>query len=271
MATNAALKNQIASKQDAAPQRVAPQALGLKGLLNAPTMKKKFEDVLDKKAPQFMSSLLNLYNEDSYLQKTDPMTVVTSAMVAATLDLPVDKNLGYAWIVPYSGKAQFQLGYKGYIQLALRTGQYKGINVIEVREGELVKWNRLTEELELNLDGATSDKVIGYCGYFKLINGFEKTVYWTRGEIEAHKKKFSKSDFGWKKDFDAMAKKTVLRNMLSKWGILSVEMQTAVSKDEQVPEMKDITEEVDQKDIIDAVPSEEKPSADIDIEFDVNE
>ncbi|HFL0267439.1 TPA: recombinase RecT, partial [Listeria monocytogenes] len=100
--------------------------------------------------------------------------------------------------------------------------------VIEVREGELLKWNRLTEEIELDLDNNTSEKVVGYCGYFQLINGFEKTVYWTRKEIEAHKQKFSKSDFGWKKDYDAMAKKTVLRNMLSKWGILSIDMQTAV-------------------------------------------
>ncbi|KQL17655.1 recombinase RecT [Cytobacillus solani] len=243
MATNNALKNQLANKKDATPQQVSAQSLGLKSLLNTPTMQKKFEQVLNKKAPQFMSSLLNLYNGDPYLQKADAMSVVTSAMVAATLDLPVDKNLGYAWIVPYSGKAQFQLGYKGYIQLALRTGQYKGINVIEVREGELVKWNRLTEELELDLEGATSEKIVGYCGYFKLINGFEKTVYWSRAEIEAHKKKFSKSDFGWKKDFDAMAKKTVLRNMLSKWGILSIEMQTAVAKDEEIPEIKDITDE----------------------------
>jgi recombination protein RecT len=261
MATNTELKNQIANKKDAAPQKVAPQSLGLKSLLSAPTMKKKFEDVLDSKAPQFMSSLLNLYNGDPYLQKAEPMSVVTSAMVAATLDLPVDKNLGYAWIVPYSGKAQFQLGYKGYIQLALRTGQYKGINVIEVREGELKKWNRLTEEIELDLDGATSEKIVGYCGYFKLVNGFEKTVYWTKAEVEAHKKRFSKSDFGWKKDYDAMAKKTVLRNMLSKWGILSIEMQTAVSKDEQVAEIKDITDEVDQPDIIDAdlTPEEKEP------------
>jgi recombination protein RecT len=274
MATNSALKNQLANKQEATKQ-VSAQSLGLKSLLNTPTMQKKFEQVLNKKAPQFMSSLLNLYNGDAYLQKTDPMTVVTSAMVAATLDLPIDKNLGYAWIVPYSGKAQFQLGYKGYIQLALRTGQYKGINVIEVREGELVKWNRLTEEIELDLEGAKSEKIIGYCGYFKLTNGFEKTVYWSRAEIEAHKKKFSKSDFGWKKDFDAMAKKTVLRNMLSKWGILSIEMQTAVSKDEEVPEIKDITEDANENDnsnIIDAqfneVLEEDKPAAtQVEIDF----
>lgn len=243
MATNQGLKNQLSNQGNATTQ-VSAQNLGLKSLLNTPTMQKKFEQVLDKKAPQFMSSLLNLYNGDTYLQKATPMSVVTSALVAATLDLPVDKNLGYAWIVPYNGTAQFQLGYKGYIQLALRTGQYKSINVIEVHEGELISWNRLTEELELNLDGATSDKVIGYCGFFRLTNGFEKTVYWSKKQIEDHKKKFSKSDFGWKKDFDAMAKKTVLRNMLSKWGILSIEMQSAVDKDEkEFRDIKDITDD----------------------------
>ncbi len=265
MATNSALKNQLANKQGTEAKQVSAQSLGLKNLLNTPTMQKKFEQVLAKKAPQFMASILNLYNGDATLQKAEPMSIISSAMVAASLDLPVDKNLGYAWIVPYSGKAQFQLGYKGYIQLALRTGQYKSINVIEVREGELVRWNRLTEEIELDLDAATSDKVIGYCGYFKLINGFEKSVYWTRDEITKHKNKFSKSDFGWKKDWDAMAKKTVLRNMLSKWGILSVEMQKAVTEDENAEiELKDITNDVDESesvtpgpDIIDISPDED--------------
>lgn len=246
MATNSALKNQLANKQETAAKQVSAQSLGLKGLLNTPTMQKKFEQVLAKKAPQFMASILNLYNSEATLQKAEPMTIVSSAMVAASLDLPIDKNLGYAWIVPYKGKAQFQLGYKGYIQLALRTGQYKAINVIEVREGELIKWNRLTEEIELDLDAATSDKVIGYCGYFRLINGFEKSVYWSKEEMTKHKNKFSKSDFGWNKDWDAMAKKTVLRNMLGKWGILSIEMQKAVSEDEQERELKDITDEVDE-------------------------
>ncbi|HHY74065.1 MAG TPA: recombinase RecT [Bacillus bacterium] len=247
MATNSALKNQLANKQEATKQ-VSAQSLGLKSLLNTPTMQKKFEQVLGKKAPQFMASVLNLYSTENLLQKAEPMSIITSAMVAASLDLPVDKNLGYAWIVPYSGKAQFQLGYKGYIQLALRTGQYKAINVIEVRDGELKKWNRLTEEIELDLDAAVSDKVIGYCGYFKLINGFEKSVYWTQEEITKHKNKFSKSDFGWKKDWDAMAKKTVLRNMLSKWGILSIEMQKAFTEDEKEHAVKDITDDVNEKD-----------------------
>jgi recombination protein RecT len=270
MATNAALKNQIANKQESATKQVSAQSLGLKNLLNTPTMQKKFEQVLEKKAPQFMASILNLYNGDPNLQAAEPMSIVSSAMVAASLDLPVDKNLGYAWIVPfYDSKkgykaAQFQLGYKGYIQLALRTGQYKAINVIEVREGELVKWNRLTEEIELDLDAATSEKVIGYCGYFKLVNGFEKTVYWTRDQIEAHRIKHNKmknkKDLNnvWKSDYDAMAMKTVIRNMLSKWGILSIEMQKAFTEDEQGDqerEVKDITEDANENDnsnIIDA-------------------
>ncbi|RYM02781.1 recombinase RecT [Sporolactobacillus sp. THM7-7] len=242
MATANKLKNQLAN-QKAAPKLVNARQLDLKSLLSTPTLKKKFEQVLNKKAPQFMASLLNLYSGDPNLQAADPLSIISSALVAASLDLPVDKNLGYAWIVPfYDHKkgykaAQFQLGYKGYIQLALRSGQYKAMNVIDVHEGELKKWNRLTEEIELDLDGAESDKVIGYCGYFKLINGFEKTVYWTKDEIEAHRIKFNKAkdkqslNNVWRSDYDAMAKKTVIRNLLGKWGILSIDMQAGLSKD----------------------------------------
>lgn len=240
MATSKDLKNQLTEKNN---QAVDPSKLGLKALMNTPTMKNKFKEVLKEKSDGFMASVLNLVNNDSYLSSVDPMSIVTSAMVAASLDLPVDKNLGYAWIIPYKGKAQFQLGYKGYIQLAQRSGQYQSLNVIEVYEGELRGWNRLTEQFEFGPEGRLSDKVIGYVGYFELLNGFKKTVYWTKQEIELHKRKFSKSDFGWKKDFDAMAKKTVLRNMLSKWGILSVEMQKATVTDENV--VKDINENGD--------------------------
>ncbi|MEQ7264452.1 recombinase RecT [Enterococcus hirae] len=240
MATSKDLKNQLTEKNN---QAVDVSKLGLKALMNTPTMKSKFKEVLKEKSDGFMASVLNLVNNDSYLSSVDPMSIVTSAMVAASLDLPVDKNLGYAWIIPYKGKAQFQLGYKGYIQLAQRSGQYQSLNVIEVYEGELRGWNRLTEQFEFDPEGRLSDKVIGYVGYFELLNGFKKTVYWTKQEIELHKRKFSKSDFGWKKDFDAMAKKTVLRNMLSKWGILSVEMQKATVTDENV--VKDINENGD--------------------------
>ena len=233
MATASSLKNQLAKKGGVGQ---APAiANSVKGLMDSPTVKKRFEEVLCERAPQYMSSIVNLVNSDVNLKKCEPMSVIASCMVAATMDLPVDKNLGYAWVVPYGTKAQFQMGYKGYIQLALRTGQYKAINVVEIREGELISWNPLSEEVEIDFTQRKSDKVIGYAGYFKLLNGFEKTVYWSKEEVEAHAKKFSKTySFKtgvWQTDFDSMAKKTVLRNLLSKWGILSIEMQKAYSAD----------------------------------------
>lgn len=229
MATNSSLKNKLATRQNQGVQK----GVTLKTLLNTDSVKKRFEEVLGKRSQQFATSILNLYNSDTNLQKCEPMSIISSAMVAASLDLPVDKNLGYAWIIPYGNRAQFQLGYKGYIQLALRTGQYKSINVIEVYEGELQKWDRLTEEFEIDYEKRKSDAVVGYAAYFELINGFKKTVYWTKEEVEKHRKRFSKSDFGWKNDWDAMAKKTVLKNMLSKWGILSIEMQRAFIEDNE--------------------------------------
>ncbi|MEC1600690.1 recombinase RecT [Bacillus halotolerans] len=259
MATNQSLKSNIQKKQNSAPAQ--QQGTTMKGLLSSPAVMNRFEEVLGKRASQFTASILSLYNGEKMLQKAEPMSVISSAMVAATLDLPVDKNLGYAWIVPYGGRAQFQLGYKGYIQLALRTGQYKFINCIPVHEGELQKWNPLTEEIEIDFEKRESDAVIGYAAYFELLNGFRKTVYWTKAQVEKHKKKFSKSDFGWKNDWDAMALKTVLKAILSKWGILSVEMQQAVIEDDEARERVDITDEMSEPEIIDAEVSEEKPSA----------
>lgn len=229
MATNSSLKNQLTVKKE---QNLAGSPSNmLKGLLNSDAIKRRFEEVLKERAPQYMSSILNLVNSDTNLQSCEPMSIMASCMVAATLDLPIDKNLGYAWIVPYKDRATFQLGYKGYIQLALRTAQYRAMNVIELHEGELESWNPLTEELSIDFNSKLSDAIVGYAGYFELLNGFKKSVYWSREQIEKHRKKFSKSDFGWNKDFDAMAKKTVIRNMLSKWGILSIEMQKAYSEE----------------------------------------
>lgn len=234
------LESQLANR--ASGNAPATQPAGIKSYMNSPAIKKRFEELLDKRAPQFMTSLVNLANSDKLLATADPMTIVQSAMVAATLDLPIDKNLGYAWIVPYkntkAGKyeGQFQMGYKGYIQLALRTAQYKAINVIEVHEGELVEWNPLTEQLKLDFEQRSSDVVIGYAGYFELLNGFRKAVYWKRDDMDRHAKKYSFAyskgySTPWKTDFDAMAKKTVIRNMLSKWGILSIQMQQAYTED----------------------------------------
>lgn len=242
MATVNSLKTQIQEK----PQQVSAKSLDLKGLLATPTMQKKFDDILKDKKVGFTSSLLSLVSNDTYLKQADPVSITTAAMTAAILDLPIDKNLGYAWIVPFRDKndgnkqkAQFQLGYRGYIQLALRTAQYKSINAIPIYEGQLVSWNPLTEELNLNFE-ESSNVVIGYAGFFELINGFKKTVYWSKAQVENHKKKFSKTDKIWGPEFDAMALKTVLKNMLSKWGILSIEMQNALKTDEnEIREVKE--------------------------------
>lgn len=234
MATVEGLSKDLANREKK-ETGVGKAGKDIKGLMDTPAIKKRFEEVLDAKAPQYMSSIINLVNGDTNLKRVDQMSVVASCMVAATLDLPVDKNLGYAWVIPYGSKAQFQIGYKGYVQLALRTGQYKSINVVEVHEGELTEWNPLTEKLEIEFNNKKSDVVIGYAGYFELVNGFKKTVYWSKEKIDNHARKFSKTynskDSVWKTDFDAMALKTVLRNMLSKWGILSIEMQTAYKTD----------------------------------------
>lgn len=242
MATNNSLTNDLKNNE---VQKVDPNSLGIKALMDMPTMQKKFHDVLKEKSKGFITSVLNLVNNDSYLAKSNAMSIVTSAMVAATLDLPVDKNLGYAWIVPFKDKnrnyeqyAQFQLGYKGYIQLALRTGQYKNINATQVYEGEIKNWDRFTETYERG--ERVSDKVVGYLGYFEMINGFNKTVYWTKDQMEAHRVQFNKGKNKtaltgvWHDNYDAMAIKTVIRNMLSKWGILSIDMQKATVADDTV-------------------------------------
>lgn len=239
MATNESLKKQLAKRNGNKLVNGNGEPVTLKALLASPAVKRRFEEVLDKRAPQYMTSIVNLYNSEAQLQKCDPMTVISSAMVAASLDLPVDRNLGYAWIVPYydrkskTYRAQFQLGYKGYIQLALRSGQYRYINAIPVRKGELKKWNPLTEEIEIDFESRESDEVIGYAAFFELLNGFRKTVYWRKEDVEAHRQKYSKSGFGWENDWDAMALKTVIKSLLSRWGILSVEMQKAVIEDDE--------------------------------------
>lgn len=214
--------------------------LPMKVLVKQDKIRKMFNDTLKGRSAQFATSLVNIVNSNQSLETVDQLSVIKSAMVAATLNLPIDPNLGYMWIVPYGNKATPQIGYKGYIQLAQRTGQYKSMNAIAVHEGELGGWNPLTEEFIFNPEGKVSDKVIGYVGYFKLINGFEKTVYWTKENMETHKEKFSKGlnkkSSPWNTDYDAMAIKTVLRNMLNKWGPMSTELETALSSDERVPQ-----------------------------------
>ncbi|WP_252237479.1 recombinase RecT [Clostridium sp. ZBS17] len=222
-----------------------------KNILANENMKKKFTEILGKKAPAFMASIISLYNNDTNFSKVDGYSVVNSALIAATLDLPINKEFGFAWIIPYGKQAQFQVGYKGYVQLALRTGQYKNLNVIEIYDGQLKFFNPLTEEIELELTNNTGEKkIIGYAFYMRLLNGFEKTVYWPIENVKVHAERFSKTykNGPWKTDFDAMAKKTVLKNGLTKWGILSVEMQKAIELDQaaidkSIDNLDDLTSE----------------------------
>lgn len=215
----------------------AKEAKTLKGMLESPAYKKKFEEMLGKKAAGFMSSIIAVTNNNNYLMKADPATVIGAAAQAAMLDLPINQSLGFAYIVPYKGAAQFQLGYKGYIQLAQRSGQYVDIGAKTVYEGELEYENRLLDKFRFG--ERTGDKVIGYLAYFRLTNGFEKMLFMTLDEMQAHAKKYSQNYKGgtdkWGlADFNVMAEKTVLKRLLSKFGPLSIEsvqMSQALSND----------------------------------------
>lgn len=224
----------------------------VKSLLSQDNVKAKFQDILKERAAGFTANLAVMVGNNDILKRLDPTSVVSAAVIAASMDLPLDPNIGFAAIVPYGDKAQFQIMTKGLVQLAMRTGQYKTINVTEIYEGEVLAENRLTGEYTFDFTAKTSDKIVGYAAYFSLLNGFEKTVYWPIDKIDKHGKRFSKTykkGIGlWKEDFDAMAKKTVLKHLISKWGILSIEMQKAIKFDQAV--VKDVeAEDVDYVDM----------------------
>ena len=221
----------------------AKEAKTLKGMLEMPAYKNKFNEMLGKKAAGFMSSIIAVTNNNKYLAKATPATVIGAAAQAAMLDLPINQSLGFAYIVPYGNEAQFQLGYKGYIQLAQRSGQYVDIGAKTVYEGELEYENRLLDKFKFG--ERTGDKVIGYLAYFRLTNGFEKMLFMELDEMIAHAKKYSKNYKGgtdkWGlTDFNTMAEKTVLKRLLSKYGPLSIEsiqMSQALSNDGSVISM----------------------------------
>lgn len=206
----------------------------LKTILTAQSVQDQFKNALKDNSSLFVASLIDLYNSDKYLQECSPQQVVVEALKAATLKLPINKALGFAYLVPFKKTPTFILGYKGYIQLAMRTGFYKFLNADVVYEGEYKGLNKLTGEVDLTGE-AKNEKAIGYFAYMEMLNGFKKTVYWSHDKVLAHAKRYSKS-FGnsssaWQTSFDEMALKTVVRNLLSKFGYLSVEMMNAVAND----------------------------------------
>ncbi|HGM4919017.1 TPA: recombinase RecT, partial [Streptococcus pyogenes] len=205
-----------------------------KQFFNAPTIQKAFDDVWKGAGTQFAVSILSVLQGSQSLKSASNESIYAAAMKAAVLNLPIEPSLGRAYLVPYKGQAQFQLGYKGLIELAQRSGQYKNINAGIVYKSQLISYNPLFEELILDFS-KPQDEIVGYFAAFKLLNGFEKVSFWTVEKVTAHGKKFSKSFASgpWKTDFDAMAQKTILKDILSKYGPLSVEMQKAIEEDNQ--------------------------------------
>lgn len=240
------------------------QGLTIKNLFSKDEVRNKFQEMLGKRAPSFITSVLQIVASNALLAKADPHSVYHSAAVAATLDLPLNNNLGFAYIVPYNQKyqvdgvwkskqvAQFQLGFKGFKQLALRSGQFKLMSATDVREGELKERNRQTGAMtfewiedEVIRNGK---KIIGYLSYFELLNGYTQNFYMTIIDLEKHGKKYSqtfKNDKGlWKDDFNSMCLKTVTKLNLSKNAPLSVEMQKAITFDQAIindSETEDVT------------------------------
>lgn len=255
----------------------------MKQLTSNSGIQEMFKESLGKNAGAFLSSLVEVYSDPAgTLMECDPKEVVMEALKAATLKLPINKNLGFAWIIPYNKNTktvdengrtqwvkephpQFQIGYKGLIQLAMRTGQYQTINTNVVYEGMEVSEDYLTGSIKIE-GKKKSDKVIGYFSYFKLINGFEKVLYWSKEQVIEHAKKHSqgyksmesakngkyyKADkFVWDNSFEDMALKTMTRRLLTKYGVLSVEMQNAEMIETDRSLAIDIEEEANKEDLI---------------------
>lgn len=235
--------------------------LSAKDYFNQPGVQNKFKEILGNQAPAFITSVMQAVSANPLLAKADPASLYNSAAVAAILGLPINQSIGQAYIVPYRVKqkdgsykdqAQFQLGYKGLIQLAMRSGKFVRLNSTDVREGEVKSRNRMTGAIEFDWIQDDRDrekkKIIGYLSYFKLTNGFESEFYMSIEEVEAHAKKYSqsyKSGFGqWKDNFDKMALKTVTKlHLNSGEAPLSVQMEKAIQADQAV--LKDDSGEVE--------------------------
>ena len=221
---------------------MAMRALTLPEYLGTEKIKNRFAEVLGKNAASSMSALLNIYNSNNQLQQCDARSILGAAGLAATLN-------GQAYIVPFKGKAQFQVGTKGLVQLAHRTGKYVALHAGKVYEGEIKGFNPITGEPQLG--EKMSDNVVGYVAYMRLNNGFEKTLYMSVAEIEEHAEKYSqsysydkrnkKSSSPWSTNFDAMASKTVLKKLLNTWGILSADMASAIQADQSVVDKNSFT------------------------------
>lgn len=238
----------------------------VKNMISQDAVKKKFTEVLGQKAPQFLASIVNVVAGSTQLKQCDPNTIMSAAFVAATYDLPIDSNLGFAAIVPYNNskynpqtkqwekhmEAQFQIMYKGFVQLAIRSGSYKRMNYAVVYKDELEYYNPITGEIRFvddfsqctMRDSGDPEGIAGYYARFELIQGYTQELYMTKQAVDNHARKYSmayrydiekgKKSSKWTTDFEAMALKTVIKLLLSKWGALSIEMQRAIQDDQKV-------------------------------------
>lgn len=238
----------------AVANRLAPrtQKTGLTAYLTQDAVKDQINKVVGgKNGTRFISSIVSAVQATPALQECTNSSILSAALLGESLNLSPSPQLGQYYMVPYDNRskgakeAQFQLGYKGYIQLATRSNQYKKLNVLSIKEGELIRFDPLNEEIEVNLiqddEQREAAPTIGYYAMFEYTNGFRKAMYWSRAKMEAHAKKYSpgyKRDLEkgtswtfWAKDFDAMAYKTMLRQLISKWGIMSIDLQDAIDSD----------------------------------------
>ena len=252
MANNTAMARK--SRQELEAEKRQENLRKVKGLLAGNAVKTRFNTILGKKANQFCASLVNVVSGSTKLLDCDPNSIMAAALVAATYDLPIDSNLGFSAIVPYKGKAQFQMMYKGFVQLAIRTHEYEKMNCSEVYEDELESYNPITGECRFVTDFSKCTqrskgevaRVAGYYAWFRLLHGYTAELYMSKAEVENHARKYSQSyrydvregkkSSIWSTNFDAMAKKTVLKQLLSKWGILSIDVQKAIQDDQKVYE-----------------------------------
>jgi recombination protein RecT len=262
--------------------------MGLTAYLTQDAVKNQINSVIGGKDGQrFITAVVSAVNTNPMLQECSNQSILSAALLGESLKLSPSPQLGHYYIVPYKDKnrgmvGQFQMGYKGLIQLAIRSGQYKKLNVLAIKEGELVKFDALNEDIEVNLiedeEKRENTPTVGYYAMFEYVNGFRKAIYWSRSKMERHALRYSKGYQAkkgytfWEKDFDAMAYKTMLRQLISKWGIMSIDMISAVEKDMSViqpdgsavyvdNEPEDATEVVTTAEVVEA--EVEKPANDV--------
>ena len=258
------------------------QRLGITAYLTQEAVKNQINSVVGSKdGAKFVTSIVSAVNTNPTLAECTNQSILSGALLGHSLNLSPSPQLGHYYLVPFNNtkagtkEAQFQMGYKGYIQLAIRSGQYKKLNVMAIKKGELEYFDPLNEDIQINLmvdswDEREAAETIGYYAFFELVNGFRKAIYWSKKQMEAHALKYSKGYQAkkgytfWEKDFDSMAYKTMLRQLISKWGIMSIDMVNAFDADMAVIHEDGTKDYVDTEDIVDMPQPPEEPKADTD-------